>query len=69
MAGKQESPAQDHRTLFEISISEEIERVSEALSSGRCKDFSEYRSLTGRIEGLRFSLDEFKDLQKRAIDG
>jgi len=45
------------RSELQVLIAEEIERLKDEMSLGLLKDHEEYKSLSGKILGLRSSLD------------
>ena len=45
------------RSELQILIAEEIERLKDEMSLGLLKDHQEYKSFTGKILGLRSSLE------------
>lgn len=48
-------------TLFQ-RLKESIDARKEALSTGACDNFDEYKSLTGEIKGLKIALEIARDL-------
>ena len=49
-------------------VREEIDVVSDYLSSGRPKNFEEYQRLVGKIEGLSISKELLQEAEKRFIE-
>ena len=49
-------------------IQEEMDIVSNYLSSGRPKNFEEYQRLVGKIEGLSISRELLEEMEKRFIE-
>ena len=56
-------------TVFEIlrkSITSEVLRVQNSLSSGSAKSYDEYQKLCGVIKGLHIALSDVEDLERKA---
>jgi hypothetical protein len=49
-------------------VQEEMDIVSNYLSSGRPKNFEEYQRLVGKIEGLSISKELLEEVEKRFIE-
>ena len=49
-------------------VQEELDVVSDYLSSGRPKNFEEYQRLVGKIEGLSISKELLQEAEKRFIE-
>ena len=49
-------------------IQEEIDAVSDHLSSGRPNNFEEYQRLVGKIEGLSIARELLQEAEKRFIE-
>jgi|TARA_X000001316_G_C905015_1_gene21975 hypothetical protein len=49
-------------------VQEEIDVVSDHLSSGRPNNFEEYQRLVGKIEGLSISRELLQEAEKRFIE-
>jgi len=49
-------------------VQEEIDVVSDYLSSGRLNNFEEYQRLVGKIEGLSISRELLQEAEKRFIE-
>jgi hypothetical protein len=49
-------------------VQEEIDVVSDHLSSGRLNNFEEYQRLVGKIEGLSISRELLQEAEKRFIE-
>jgi hypothetical protein len=49
-------------------VQEEMDIVSNYLSSGRPKNFEEYQRLVGKIEGLSISIELLEEAEKRYIE-
>ena len=58
------------RFKFELKklIDAEIERLKEVISSGNCNSHEEYKSLSGKIQGLRMVFDLI-DEANAIVDG
>jgi hypothetical protein len=55
-------------TEFDIlkkTYTDQIKSYQDAIISGRCVDWSEYRETCGKIRGLSFALDELTALADR----
>jgi len=50
-----------HKKECETRISE----MSDYLASDKCSDFSEYKKMTGKIRGVRMSLEIIEDSMQR----
>lgn len=49
---------------LEILLNDEIERLTINLSMGHCENHAEYKYLSGKIQGLRTSLDFLEEADK-----
>ena len=49
-------------------VQEEIDVVSDHLSSGRLNNFEEYQRLGGKIEGLSIARELLQEAEKRFIE-
>jgi len=49
-------------------VQEEIDAVSDHLSSGRPNNFEEYQRLVGKIEGLSIATELLQEAEKRFIE-
>ena len=49
-------------------VQEEMDVVSDYLSSGRPNNFEEYQSLVGKIEGLSIAKELLQEAEKRFIE-
>ena len=49
-------------------VQEEIDVVSDHLSSGRPNNYEEYQRLVGKIEGLSISRELLQEAEKRFIE-
>ena len=49
-------------------VQEEVDVVSDHLSSGRPNNFEEYQRLVGKIEGLSISRELLQEAEKRFIE-
>ena len=49
-------------------VQEEMNIVSNYLTSGRPKNFEEYQRLVGRIEGMSISIELLQEAEKSFID-
>ena len=49
-------------------VQEELDVVSDYLSSGRPKNFEEYQRLVGKIEGMSISKELLQEAEKRFIE-
>ena len=49
-------------------VQEEIDVVSDHLSSGRPNNFEEYQRLVGKIEGLSIARELLQEAEKRFIE-
>ena len=49
-------------------VQEEMNIVSNYLTSGRPKNFEEYQRLVGKIEGLSISIELLEEAEKRYIE-
>ena len=49
-------------------VQEEIDVVSDHLSSGRPNNFEEYQRLVGKIEGLSIARELLQEYEKRFIE-
>jgi len=49
-------------------IQEEMDAVTDHLSSGRPNNFEEYQRLVGKIEGLSIARELLQETEKRFID-
>ena len=49
-------------------VQEEIDVVSDHLSSGRPNNFEEYQRLVGKIEGLSIATELLQEAEKRFIE-
>tara|TARA_R110000824_G_scaffold378863_1_gene570501 strand:+ start:989 stop:1183 length:195 start_codon:yes stop_codon:yes gene_type:complete len=49
-------------------VQEEIDVVSDHLSSGRLNNFEEYQRLVGKIEGLSIARELLQEAEKRFIE-
>ncbi len=49
-------------------VQEEMDIVSNYLTSGRPKNFEEYQRLVGKIEGMSISKELLKEAEKRFIE-
>jgi len=49
-------------------VEEEINVISDYLSSGRPNNFEEYQRLVGKIEGLSIARELLQEYEKRFID-
>lgn len=59
-------------SIFEVldrDFQDQVESTTEALISGKAKDYAEYREMCGRIRGLRYAQQANNDLAKRYRDG
>lgn len=57
--------------VFEVLIQhadDHIERLEQHLSSGGCKDYSAYKEVTGKIQGLLIMRNYTKDLAKHQLE-
>ena len=61
---------------FNYSVSEQyvaacnemIKELEEKVGKGVCKDFSDYKKVCGRIEGIKDSKTKFKDILRENVD-
>lgn len=49
-------------------VQEEIDAVSDHISSGRPSNFEEYQRLVGKIEGLSIATELLQESEKRFIE-
>ena len=49
-------------------VQEEMDAVTDYLSSGRPKNFEEYQRLVGKIEGLSITRELLQETEKKFID-
>jgi len=49
-------------------VQEEMNIVSNYLTSGRPKNFEEYQRLVGKIEGMSISIELLQEAEKRFIE-
>ena len=49
-------------------VQEEMDAVTDYLSSGRPKNFEEYQRLVGKIEGLSIARELLQETEKKFID-
>jgi len=49
-------------------VQEEIDAVSNHISSGRPNNFEEYQRLVGKIQGLSIAQDMLQEAEKRFIE-
>ena len=49
-------------------VQEEVDAVTDHLSSGRPNNFEEYQRLVGKIEGLSISREVLQEAEKRFIE-
>tara|TARA_R110001592_G_C13017865_1_gene737278 strand:+ start:833 stop:1027 length:195 start_codon:yes stop_codon:yes gene_type:complete len=49
-------------------VQEEIDAISDHLSSGRPANFEEYQRLVGKIEGLSIARELLQEFEKRFIE-
>ena len=49
-------------------VQEEIDAISDHLSSGRPTNFEEYQRLVGKIEGLSIARELLQEFEKRFIE-
>lgn len=49
-------------------VQEEIDAVTDHLSSGRPRNFEEYQRLVGKIEGLSIARELLQEAEKRFIE-
>ena len=49
-------------------VQEEIDAISDHLSSGRPSNFEEYQRLVGKIEGLSIARELLQESEKRFIE-
>ena len=49
-------------------VQEEMDIVTDYLSSGRPKNFEEYQRLVGKIEGLSIARELLQETEKKFID-
>jgi len=49
-------------------VQEEIDAISDHLSSGRPSNFEEYQRLVGKIEGLSITRELLQEFEKRFIE-
>lgn len=58
----------DNFDLLISQFQDQINVISDAVSSGKCKDFEEYRFVCGQIRGLETACSFVKDLKTRLED-
>jgi hypothetical protein len=51
--------------LLRKTYTDQLKSLSDAITSGRCADWAEYRETCGKIRGLSFALDELNALADR----
>ena len=49
-------------------VQEEMDAITDYISSGRPKNFEEYQRLVGKIEGLSIARELLQETEKRFID-
>ena len=55
-------------TLIIKKVQEEIDAVSNHISSGRPNNFEEYQRLVGKIQGMSIAQDMLQEAEKRFIE-
>lgn len=47
---------------------EEILRLEEAICSGRCEDWPDYKHRTGELRGLRFAQEQYQEYRQKDLE-
>ena len=52
-------------TAYKKQLIDRQKSVEESITSGLCKDWSDYKYLTGKLEGIRLTKAEMQETMKR----
>ena len=58
----------DFGEAFAIALRDAILRLEEALCSGRCEDWADYKHMTGELRGLRTAQEQYQEFRKKDLD-
>ncbi len=58
----------DFGEAFAIAMREEILRLEEAICSGRCEDWPDYKHRTGELRGLRFAQEQYQEYRQKDLE-